>query len=230
MERLDQRQRGASKCLKWALEAAQAGTYAEVPKLLDQARAQVNDGELSGIAELYREFFELPPARELPAPDLPLTWLGRAAGEQLDALHRHLLGVYRKAGGEWEGVAMEQAFLLEPTLEHREVYSDWLQMRRDPRGEFIALQLIYAAHGLNASALARMEGLLARNLERWAGPFLRRGAAVLVFRHGFPSVIEQGRASVLELSELGFRWRVTRRLQGRDAPQLRDCRHVRASG
>ena len=91
MERVDQRQRGASKCLRWALEAAAAGTYAEVPKLLDQARALVNDGELSGVAELYREFFELPPARELPPPDLPLTWLGRAAGEQLDARARRAL-------------------------------------------------------------------------------------------------------------------------------------------
>jgi len=226
--RSDQRQRGALQCLRWAIEAADAGDYAKVPTSLAHARANLSDGELVAIGRLYCELFELPePAAFSHTRAGPITWLGPEAGAALDELHHRLIAAYHKAGGAWTGVAMEHAFLLEPTLEHREVYADWLQMQNDPRGEFIALQLAYADHGLDARGRARMEALLGAHIHEWAAPYLERGAQVTMFRRGFPAIVDQGAATVAQLSELGFRWRTIDRLIGRDAPELRDCRHVR---
>ena len=224
----EQRQRGALKCIRWAIEAAEAGDYAKVPTSLAHARANLNDGELVGIGRLYCAFFDLPEPVEFEVErEGPLAWLEAEAGAALDELHQLLIAAYRRRGGAWEGVAMEQAFLLEPTLEHRQVYADWLQMRSDPRGEFIALQMAYADHGLDDRGRARMEALLRTHIHAWAGAYLDRGAQISMFRRGFPAVIDQGRASVMQMSELGFRWRTIDRLIGRDAPELRACRHVR---
>lgn len=221
------RQEAARARIIAARDAAERGAHARVPVLLADARAEVNDAELTSFARRYCEFFELPPLAAESSPARAHAWLGKDAGAELDALLRVLIANYREAGGEWEGVAMEQAFLLEPTMAHCEVFADWLQTRARARGEFIALQLAYAHSGLDRRGRARMEGLLRRHLDEWAAPFHERGAVVKMFRRGFPAVVDQGGASVEELAELGWRWRTVERVIGLDEPELRLCRHRR---
>lgn len=218
-------QRAARLALAQAREAAEAGAHARVPKLITAARGHVNDGELSSLADRYALFFDVDPAPE-PPYEAPVCWLGRGAGAELDAIHRALLAAYRRAGGEWEAQAMEQSVLLEHSEEQRLVYADWLQSRGHPRGEFMALQAAYAREGLSEQGRARMEALLSAHARDWGSAFVRRGATILAFRRGFPSIVRQGRASVARLSEIGAHWRTIDRVEGPDAPELRGCRHI----
>jgi uncharacterized protein (TIGR02996 family) len=54
--------------------------------------------------------------------------------------------------------------------EARLVYADWLQERRDPRGQLIALQFARLQQPASEPALAREQALLTLYRERWLGP------------------------------------------------------------
>ena len=64
----------------------------------------------------------------------------------------------------------------------RLVYSDWLQERGDPRGEFIALQLQPTR---DATSEKRMRALLKQHKKAWLGPLAPALGGDLEFRRGF---------------------------------------------
>jgi hypothetical protein len=236
----------AGRCLTRAAAALEREDLGDLVLSLDAAARNVPDPELEAFAAQLRERFELAENREPPpcycveidldsdgeGPPIKLIlnsnydhesqWLDEAVGAQLDALRRALLRLLEARGMLAETARRELELLIDPTVAGLTVYMDWLQARGDPRGEFIALQLV---GDLNTNAHARAEALLAAHGESWSSSFLGCGARVLRYRCGFPADVDASEASTRQLGGLGPYLRTLSAVDGQAGQALKWSRH-----
>jgi uncharacterized protein (TIGR02996 family) len=69
--------------------------------------------------------------------------------------------------------------------EPRHVYADWLEQQGDPRGEFIALQLLEARGAATPKHVRRAKKLLTEHRAAWLGPELAAALRIQKFERGF---------------------------------------------
>jgi uncharacterized protein (TIGR02996 family) len=69
--------------------------------------------------------------------------------------------------------------------EPRQVYADWLEQQGDPRGEFMALQLLEARGAATPKHVRRAKKLLTENRAAWLGPELAAALRIQKFERGF---------------------------------------------
>jgi uncharacterized protein (TIGR02996 family) len=98
----------------------------------------------------------------------------------------------------------EQTDLLEACLaesnddEPRHVYADWLEQHGDPRGEFIALQLLEARGAATPKHVRRAKKLLTEHRAAWLGPELAAAMRIQKFERGFLVAVTILQAAVVQ--------------------------------
>ncbi len=145
---------------------------------------------------------------ELPAPSAAT----RALIEALSAAFGPAMGRIRSARTV-EAELLEAIYEAPEDNAPRAVYADWLLERKDPRGEFIMLQLKAAGEPLSPVDARRMETLASRHSARWLGPL----SAVVpskarVFHRGFLSAatLRPRHQRALNSATSDPRWRTVR--------------------
>ncbi len=108
----------------------------------------------------------------------------------------------------------------------RAVYADWLQQRGDPRGEFIALQLLRAHGGGTPEQADREHELVTAHGPDWLAPLPIAKTAAVRFERGFVSACET--AGFLDENPAWATVRDVTSVPGSDACHAQSLRVLRA--